>query len=131
MTVIGADERRTRSQDVVDACLSRAEELRYHGVTIKELCGASGVSERRIRDAFHDCHGMPPTAYLRAVALRKVRHVLLASDEARDAVTRAACDHGFRHLSRFAGHYRALFGEAPSATVTRARATARLGLDAP
>jgi len=35
-------------------------------------------------------------------------------------VTRVATDFGFAHLSRFAGHYRAAFGESPSTTVRRA-----------
>ena len=66
---------------------------------------------------------MSPTAYLRAVALGEVRRVLLEGADRRDAVTRAACDHGFQHLSRFAGQYRTLFGEVPSATIRRARST--------
>ena len=36
-----------------------------------------------------------------------------------DAVTRAVSDFGFWHLGRFAGQYRALFGEPPSGTVAR------------
>ena len=52
---------------------------------------------------------------------------LLDAPAMRDAVTRAASDFGFWHLGRFAGQYRALFGEAPSTTLARARA----GLDKP
>ena len=36
-----------------------------------------------------------------------------------DAVTRAASEFGFWHLSRFAGQYRALFGESPSTTLAQ------------
>ena len=97
------------------------------GRDVDALSSVSGVSERRVRDAFGDCYDMSPTVYLRAAALHEVRRSL-RSCPPRDAVTRAALDHGFWHLSRFAGQYRALFGESPSETVGRARA---LGEQAP
>jgi AraC-like DNA-binding protein len=113
--------RRTSSQ-IVHACLQHATSVSYHGVTLGDLSATSGVSERRVRDAFRECLHVSPTVYLRVAALLEVRDALLEGSCARDAVTRAATDFGFWHLSRFAGQYRALFGEAPSATVTRARA---------
>ena len=58
---------------------------------------------------------------MRLAALREVRRSLIEQPHNRDAVTRAASDFGFWHLSRFAGHYRAVFGESPSETVMRAR----------
>jgi AraC family ethanolamine operon transcriptional activator len=36
-------------------------------------------------------------------------------------VTSVATQHGFYELGRFAGEYRALFGEAPSETLHKAR----------
>jgi AraC family ethanolamine operon transcriptional activator len=115
------------SERIAEACIRLAQGLRYSGVTMSELCDATGVSERRVRYAFHDCYGTAPTAYLRDAALREVRRVLLEGPPARNAVTRAASDYGFEHLSRFASQYRALFGEPPSATVIRARETAPCG----
>jgi AraC family transcriptional regulator, ethanolamine operon transcriptional activator len=128
MTAIaGTVGRRNRatSAEIAAACVSYAVCVRYQSVSIDALCAASGASERRVRDAFYDCYRMSPTAYLRAAALREVRRVLLAKPDARDAVTRAASDLGFWHLSRFAGQYRALFGESPRETVNRARADER------
>ena len=76
------------------------------------------TSTRRIqRLPRHVANRLPPRA-----ALREVRRALLDGPFARDPVTRAASDFGFWHLSRFAGQYRALFGESPSETVARARA---------
>ena len=72
-------------------------------------------------------HGLSPTAYLRAAALREVRRRLLEDPFAHDPVTRAASEFGFWHLSRFAGQYRAQFGESPSETVAQARLRAELG----
>ena len=60
---------------------------------------------------------MSPTAYLRVSALNAVRRQLLHGPHQRDAVSRAATDWGFWHLSRFAAQYRALFGESPSHTL--------------
>ena len=108
---------RPASLHIVWACVQYAASVQYQRVTLSDLSAAAGVSERRVRDAFNDCHGMSPTAYLRVAALREVRRKLLDGPFARDPVTRAASDFGFWHLSRFAGQYRALFGESPSETV--------------
>ena len=103
---------------VVKACEEFAVAMHYQSVTLGALCRAAGVSERRLRQAFYDCFGMSPTAYLRIAALNEVRHTLIDGVPKRDAVTRAASEFGFWHLSRFAGQYRALFGESPSTTLT-------------
>jgi AraC-like DNA-binding protein len=82
------------------------------------LCEASGVSERRVRSAFYECYQMSPTAYLRVAALNAVRRDLVEGPRLRDAVSHAATDWGFWHLSRFAAQYRALFGESPRHTLS-------------
>jgi AraC family ethanolamine operon transcriptional activator len=97
-----------------------ATNRRYQQVTLAELCAVAGVSERRLRNAFYDVYGSAPTVELRRRALVEARTELVAGLSARDAVTRVATDLGFGHLSRFAGQYRAEFGESPSATVRRA-----------
>ena len=112
---------RPASLRIVWTCVQYAASVQYQRVTLSDLSAAAGVSERRVRDAFNDCHGMSPTAYLRVAALREVRRKLLDGPFVRDPVTRAASDFGFWHLSRFAGQYRALFGESPSETVARAK----------
>ncbi len=70
---------------------------------------------------------MSPTGYLRIAALNEVRRTLLDGRRVRDGVSRAASDCGFWHLSRFAGQYRALFGESPSATLERSRVESATG----
>lgn len=122
-----APRARPDSLRIASACVQYAASVRYQGVTLSDLSAVAGVSERRVREAFSDRHGMPPTAYLRAAALREVRRTLLGGPFERDPVTRAAYDFGFWHLSRFAGQYRALFGESPSQTVARARMRAESG----
>ncbi len=110
-----------RSARIAEACEGYAARVRYRCVTLRDLCAVAGVSERRVRHAFYDCYGTSPTAHLRAAALHEVRHALLKDSPVRDPVTRAASDFGFRHLSRFASQYRALFGESPSETLARRR----------
>ena len=107
------------SMRIAHLCEEFAETTRYRDVTLTKLCAASGFGERRVRAAFYDCYGMSPTAALRIAALHRVRRALLDRPPTRDAVSRAASDFGFWHLSRFAGEYRALFGELPSATLSR------------
>ena len=115
---------RPASLRIVRTCAQYAASVQYQRVTLSDLSAVAGVSERRVRDAFNDCHGLSPTTYIRVAALREVRRALLDGPFARDPVTRAASDFGFWHLSRFAGQYRAFFGESPSETVARARARA-------
>jgi AraC-like DNA-binding protein len=112
---------RFSSARIAQVCERHAARMRYQGMTLRDLCAVSDASERRVRDAFYDCYGISPTAYLRAAALHEVRRTLLECPQVRDPVTRAASDCGFWHLSRFASQYRALFGESPSETLARRR----------
>jgi AraC-like DNA-binding protein len=108
---------RLTSAQVARACEDHALRSRYQNVTLADLCTVSGVSERRVRSAFYECYQMSPTAYLRVSALNAVRRDLLHGPRRRDPVSRAATDWGFWHLGRFAGQYRALFGESPGRTL--------------
>jgi transcriptional regulator GlxA family with amidase domain len=54
--------------------------------------------------------------------LQLVRDELLRSD-AEVNVTTMALRYGFSHLGRFSAYYRATFGEMPSETLRRRRAT--------
>ena len=109
---------RLTSTRIVRTCEDYARKWRYQNVTLADLCEASGVSERRVRSAFYECYQMSPTAYLRVIALNAVRRELVDGPHLRDAVSRAATDWGFWHLSRFAAQYRALFGESPRHTLS-------------
>jgi len=109
---------RPTSARIVRTCEDYARKWRYQDVTLAGLCEASGVSERRVRSAFYECYQMSPTAYLRVAALNAVRRDLVEGPRPRNAVSRAATDWGFWHLSRFAAQYRALFGESPRHTLS-------------
>jgi transcriptional regulator GlxA family with amidase domain len=85
---------------------------------ISSLCLALAVSERSLRKAFHEIHGLPPCRHLRMLRLRGARRALLSADCKLTTVTEIAMDFGFVELGRFAVEYRAVFGESPSQTLS-------------
>jgi transcriptional regulator GlxA family with amidase domain len=103
-------------QDTVE----RAENyLRAHldtHVPLPRLCRVVGVSERSLRNAFYAVHGIGPKRWMLAERLEGVRRALRAVGSASITITDVAIDHGFNELGRFAGRYRAAFGETPSQT---------------
>jgi AraC-like DNA-binding protein len=110
--------RRIDRRKVVKACINHAESIGQMP-SIAALCGITRLSERRIREAFASEFGSSPTECLRAWALGRVHRRLSSADPSSETVTTAALDAGFAHLGRFAGYYRQIYGEPPSATLAR------------
>jgi len=104
------------SRRVVHACIDYAEATQRIP-SITELCLASHVSERRLREAFVREFDLPPSRYFRNWALEVAHRRLMMAEPVEESVTDVALDIGFDHLGRFAGHYRVLFGESPSTTL--------------
>ena len=100
-----------------DAIVARFEEfLEAHPDTplyLTEICAAIAVSERTLRLASEEHLGMGPIRYLALRRMHLVRRALLRADPAKATVTQLATDRGFWELGRFAGAYKALFGEFP------------------
>jgi len=111
---------------VVRRALSLIDERAGEPVTVVELSRAAGVSERTLRNAFHDVHRVSPKQFVIRQGLEHAHEVLLAAQDGRGAVTRAATESGFFELGRFAGAYRHVFGERPSDTVRTAIAHTQL-----
>jgi AraC family ethanolamine operon transcriptional activator len=78
------------------------------------------VSERVLRRAFQDTHGLPPSRFLRRLRLSEARRALLSTQDRIMTVTEIATLFGFAELGRFSVEYRAVFGESPSVTLRRA-----------
>jgi AraC-like DNA-binding protein len=95
-------------------------------VSIAQLSSVAGVSERSLRNAFYDVYTTSPKRYLRLWQLHQVRRALRSPDRREATVTDVATFHGFYELGRFAGEYKALFGEMPSQTLQRARSALSL-----
>jgi AraC-like DNA-binding protein len=91
-------------------------------ISIARLSTVVGVSERSLRNAFYDVYTTSPKRYLKIRQLHRARHALRAADGGLATVTTVATFHGFFELGRFAGEYKALFGETPSQTLQKARA---------
>ena len=90
-------------------------------VSIAQLSTIAGVSERSLRNAFYHVCTTSPKRYLKLWQLHEVRRALRGADRPPLSVTDVATLHGFFELGRFAGEYKALFGEAPSQTLQRSR----------
>jgi len=106
------------SRRITADCIEYAE-ASHQLPSIAQLCGAVHVSERRLRNAFVDTFGMPPSTYFRHRALNKVRRQL-STEPGSAAVGVIALDAGFGNLGRFSSEYRRLFGELPSQTLRKA-----------
>jgi AraC family ethanolamine operon transcriptional activator len=99
----------------------RAEDyLRAHPadpVTVLDLCGEVGVSERTLHYAFQEVVGLSPMAYFKAQRLNGLREDLKAADPGAVSVAGAARRWGFWHTGNLAADYQRLFGELPSETL--------------
>jgi AraC-like DNA-binding protein len=101
-----------RFEEVLSEHLSRP-------LGMPELCALIGVTGRTLRSCCTKFLGISPSRY---VLLRRLKEARLAPREADAATTSVAeiaraC--GFTELGRFAGVYRTVFGETPSATLGR------------
>ena len=86
---------------------------------IDDLCRATEVSERTLRNVFHEYFGVGPMRLLKVRQLLEIRRALLAGDPAHATVARTAARFGVWDFSLFARNYKALFGESPSETLRR------------
>jgi AraC-like DNA-binding protein len=114
---VAADQERTRSPAPRVFARERStivrqaqEHLRAHAhapVYVLDLCAATGVSERTLRDAFLKQCGMGPMRYLKLRRLHQVRRLLHGVAPGATSVKAAALENGFWDLGRFAMDYRA------------------------
>jgi AraC-like DNA-binding protein len=84
-----------------------------------ELCALVEVSDRTLRSCCAEFLGMSPIRYVLLRRLKEARRVLRDADPDRVSVAEVARRFGFAELGRFAGRYRARFGETPSSTLQR------------
>lgn len=88
-----------------------------------DLVHHCGVAERTLNQHFRAFLGVSPVRYLRRLRLAAAREALLAGEPG-TSVTEIAKRFEFNHLGRFAAHYRKVFGESPSRTLSRGRVAA-------
>jgi transcriptional regulator GlxA family with amidase domain len=85
-----------------------------------ELCARVGVSDRTLRSSCIEFLAVSPARYILLRRLKAVRKALRNADPDLANVAELARLHGFTQPGRFAGVYRAAFGESPSTTLQRA-----------
>ncbi len=87
-------------------------------VYLQDVCTALNVSAPTLRRCCEEHLGMSPMRYLWLRRMNLARQEL-QQRHSQTSVTVTAMNFGFWHLGRFADEYRSLFGEPPSATLTR------------
>jgi AraC-like DNA-binding protein len=88
-------------------------------LSLRELCALIGVSERTLRSCCAEFLDVSPSRYVFLRRLKRVHVALRDADSATVSVAEIANGCGFAELGRFAGAYRAAFGESPSTTLRR------------
>ncbi len=100
-----------RALDIIEARLTR-------DIRIEELCKHAKMNQRTLERVFLSEFGLSPQKYVKARRLSAVRRSLLVANyDQGTSVTDVALQHGFSHLGRFAGDYKAQFGEYPRDTL--------------
>lgn len=116
-------EERTAQAGAQPAALRRA--LRYIDdnaeapIGLEEIARAARLSPRGLQDLFRRVLNDTPTGHLRTVRMEAARSDLTAADPSESSVAQIARKWGFASPARFAGYYRAAYGETPSQTLRR------------
>lgn len=113
--------RRLDSRSVVSDSIAFVEATRTFRPTLSELCLAACVSESRLRQAFVDVVGEPPSRYFQYRLLNRLRIQLVSAGPDGASVSSIAAELGVSHFSRLAASYKRVFGELPSETLNRHR----------
>jgi AraC family ethanolamine operon transcriptional activator len=84
---------------------------------LQDLCRATAVSERTLRNVFHEYFNVGPMRLLKVRQLHEIRAALLSAEYGEQTVADIAARFGVWDFSSFARNYRALYDEAPSRTL--------------
>ncbi len=99
-----------RARDFIEAHLTEP-------ISIGKVSEYSATSVSKLERIFRRELQMSPSQYILARRLAAVNRDLHRSRSNGMRIAQIAMDHGFHHLGRFAGAYRAHFGELPSETI--------------
>ena len=90
-----------------------------NALPLSAVCRKIGVSGRTLSTCCADLLGVSPGRYAELLRLKRVRAAIAAADPTTARVGDIARGFGFKQAGRFAGTYRAAFGETPSETLRR------------
>lgn len=88
-------------------------------ISLDGICQEVCTSRRSLIQGFQDHLGMGPMAFLKLQRLHGVRRGLLEAQPGDATISGLAASWGFLNPGHFARDYRRLFGELPSATLSR------------
>jgi AraC family transcriptional regulator, ethanolamine operon transcriptional activator len=111
---------------VISRALGLIEAREGKPLFLQDLCRATQVSERTLRNVFQEYFGIGPMRFLKVNRLREIRSALIDADGREESVWKVATRFGVWDLSAFAHDYKALFGELPHQTL-RVRTPERRG----
>ncbi len=109
-----AMQRRMRVVQVAEQFLEKHIDRPFR---VEDLAVATQTSERVLESLFQDVYGVSPRDWFLSGRLNAVRRELVSASASQTSVSAAASRWGIKHLGRFAGKYRDLFGELPSQTL--------------
>ncbi len=104
---------------VIARVLALMDEKQGQPLFIDDLCRATKVSERALRNMFQEFFGVGPMRLLKVRQLHEIRAALMRTHPRVDTVTHIAARFGVFDPSLLARNYKALFGESPSKTLQR------------
>ena len=104
---------------VLARALALMEESQGQPLFMRDLCRATQVSERTLRNIFQEYFSVGPTKMMRVRQLGEIRIALLAANQIETSVTAVAARFGVWDFSLLARNYKALYGETPSTTLNR------------
>jgi AraC-like DNA-binding protein len=104
---------------IIRQALEVIEASRDKPLFIEDLCRATQVSERTLRNVFEEHFSVGPMRLLKLHRLCAIRAALLNAEHGVQQVGEIARHFGIWDLGTFAGDYRALFEELPSQTLHR------------
>jgi AraC-like DNA-binding protein len=117
---VGEDSVAQRQHELIMRRFRRVvEENADQSLFLPEICKAIGVSDRTLRLCCQEHLGTGPKRYLMLRRMQLARRALRETAPSVATVTEIATRYGFWHFGRFAGAYRSLFGEMPSAALHR------------
>lgn len=112
-----ASPRRKAGDALLRRVLAFMEAHLADALSSADVCAAAGAPERTVEHAFRVRLGTSPLRYLTVLRLRAARRALRGQiGIAGTTVADIARSVGFRHMSRFSGAYRRMFGESPMET---------------
>ena len=108
-------------REIVNRLHAELERSQEESLTAPELAQRLGIAERTLRLVCRQTLGLGPARYLKLRQLRLARRQLRDRRHSAQTVTELLSALGIWQFGRFAGEYKAIYGELPSQTFHRAR----------